>query len=204
MDFSSLAGKSFLAAVVFAGASATNLMAAETNAVAPRPAAWASPLPGQPGLPNLNKVSDDLYRGAQPEKEGFATLKKMGVKTVVNLRTHHSDRKDCQAAELDYVHITAQAREAEDQEVVDFLKVVSDPARQPVFVHCWHGADRTGLMSAVYRVVVQGWDKEEAIREMTQGGYRFHKVYQNLVEYIRNLDVEAIKKAAATRPSPSP
>ena len=46
-----------------------------------RPAEWAKPV-SMPGLPNLHKVSDSLYRGAQPEPEGFVNLKAMGIKDI--------------------------------------------------------------------------------------------------------------------------
>ena len=82
---------------------------AAPSATSERPARWAIPIRDQPGLPNLHKVSETLYRGAQPEEEGFETLKTMGIKTVINLRTLHSDRKECDAAGLNYVHITVQA-----------------------------------------------------------------------------------------------
>ena len=186
-----------LLAVVLAAMAVSCTPQESTPAVEPenadRPARWAVPIEGKPGLPNLNKITDRLYRGAQPKDEGFAQLKAMGVKTVINLRTFHSDRKECEKAGLDYVHIACQAWEGEDDEVVDFLKVVTDPARQPVFFHCQHGADRTGTMCAVYRIVVQDWKKEDAIKEMTDGGYDFHPIWQNLIEYLQELDVEAIK-----------
>ena len=124
-----------------------------------RPANWATPLQGKPGLPNFHQVSDTLYRGAQPEEEGFAELKKMGIKTVVNLRTFHSDRDECAEAGLDYIKINMQAWEGETEEIVDFLKIVTDPEKQPVFVHCQHGADWTGTVCAFYRMAIEGWSK---------------------------------------------
>ena len=158
-----------------------------------RPTGWATPIHGLPGLPNFYKVDDGLYRGAQPEEEGFAQLKKLGIKTVVNLRSLHSDRSECEKHGLDYVKITAQAWEAEEEEVVDFLKIATDPDRKPVFVHCQHGADRTGLMVASYRIVEMGWTKEEAIREMKDGGFGYHTIWKGLLTYIRELDVSALK-----------
>ena len=158
-----------------------------------RPEEWASAVDAGRDLPNLHKLSDELYRGAQPEEAGFSGLKNLGVRTVVNLRTFHSDRDECRDAGLEYVHIPVQAWDGEDDEVVEFLEVVSNPDNQPVFVHCMHGADRTGVMSAAYRIVVQGWSKEEAIREMTEGGFGFHGVWQNLIDYVEELDVEGIR-----------
>ena len=145
-------------------------------------------------MPNLHRVTPNLYRGAQPEDEGFAELKAMGIKTVVNLRFMHSDRSETKTAGLDYVKVAEEAWEAEDDETLAFLKIAIDPARQPVFVHCQHGADRTGTSIAAYRIVVQGWSKEEAIREMTEGGFGFHSIWTNLIRYLENMDVEKMRR----------
>jgi len=61
-------------------------------------------------------------------------------------------------------------------------------------IHCKHGADRTGLIVAMYRIVFQNWTKEQAIDEMTQGDFGFHQIYSNIIDFIRNVDVENIKK----------
>ncbi|MHC4714041.1 MAG: fused DSP-PTPase phosphatase/NAD kinase-like protein [Planctomycetota bacterium] len=169
----------------------------EINAAgrSPRPAEWAQPIE-KPGLPNFFKVSDNLYRGAQPTAEGFRELEKMGVKTVVNLRSFHSDRDELEGTALGYVHVWAKAWNAEDEDVVKFLKVVADKSKAPVFVHCQHGADRTGMMVAIYRIIIQGWTKGAAVKEMTEGGFGHHKIWANLVDYVRELDVEDIKKQA--------
>jgi protein tyrosine/serine phosphatase len=161
-----------------------------------------------PGLPNLCKVSESLYRGAQPTAGGFRELKKMGIKTVVNLRSFHSDRDEIGETGLAYEHIYMKSWNAEDEETVRFLQIVADPARGPVFVHCKHGADRTGTMCAIYRVAVEEWTPEEAVEEMTQGGFGFHSIHRSLVGYIRGLDFDEMKERAgleeaATKAAPS-
>jgi len=148
-----------------------------------------------PGAPNLHKVSDDLYRGAQPTAEGFRGLQQLGIRTVVDLRAFHDDKDELGGVPLEYVHINSHAWNAEDEDIVAFLKVAADKSRAPVFVHCLHGADRTGTAVAAYRIVVQGWSKEEALMEMTQGGFNFHG-WPNLVSYIRKMDVERIRREA--------
>ena len=181
-----------------AGQSGTTTLAAARQ----RNARWAVPLQ-RPGLPNFNKVSDDLYRGAQPTPEGIRELKKLGVKTIVNLRLLHSDRDEIKKAGLDldggdigYERIRMEAWDADEDEVVRFLEVMADPARRPVFVHCKHGADRTGMMCAVYRVVFQGWSKEDAVDEMRNGGYGYHAIWRGLPKFVIAMDVEKMKREA--------
>lgn len=156
---------------------------------------WAQRLE-LPGLPNLHKVCDELYRGAQPTAEGMKELEKLGVKTVVNLRFLFSDRDELKGTSLGYEHINMTTFWPVEADVVRFLRIVTDPNRTPVFVHCQYGADRTGVMVAVYRIAVQGWSKDEAIEEMTKGGFGHHAIYKNLVEFIRELDIDQIKRAA--------
>lgn len=148
-----------------------------------------------PGLPNLHKVSKDLYRGAQPTSEGMKELEKLGIKTVINLRAMHSDRDEMRGIALSYEHINVTTWNIKDKDVVHFLQIVTDPNRTPVFVHCQHGADRTGTMCAVYRIIIQDWSKDEAIEEMTKGGFGYHSIWQNLLDYIRNLDIYTLKHA---------
>lgn len=171
------------------------MSAPATNAVDPRPAAWAKLL-NKPGLPNLHLVNDRIYRGAQPTAEGFQELAKLGIKTVINLRAFHTDVDELKGTGLSYEPIPMKTWHAEMEDVVKFLSIVTDTNKTPVFVHCQHGADRTGTMNAIYRIVVQGWTKEQAIREMTQGGYGFHEVWANLITFIKELDVDAIKRRA--------
>jgi protein tyrosine phosphatase (PTP) superfamily phosphohydrolase (DUF442 family) len=170
---------------------------AETSP-ANRPTHWAKPIHME-GLPNLHKVSDILYRSAQPSAEGMKRLKAMGIETIVNLRSFHSDRNEIGETGLAYEHIYMKAWHAEEEDAVKFLQIVINPKRSPVLVHCQHGADRTGTMCALYRVAVQGWSKEEASKEMMQGGFGFHGIWENLIQWINGLDIEGIKKKAGIK-----
>ena len=182
--------------------SSTLLMMAvlSASAAADKPAAersskWAQPIE-MAGVPNLHKVSETLYRSAQPSSEGMKNLKKLGVKSIVNLRSFHSDRDELGETGLAYEHIYMKAWHPEEKEAVRFLQIVTDQKRGPVLVHCKHGSDRTGVMCALYRIVVQGWTKKEALAEMTKGGFGFHEVWVNLPGWIADLDIERIKKKA--------
>jgi len=167
-----------------------------------RPASWAQPVVNA-GIPNLFKVSDTLYRSAQPTDEGLRNLQELGIVTVVNLRAFHSDRDELDPdVGLEDIHMKSWHPERED--AVTFLRIVTEPERAPVLLHCQHGADRTGAMIAIYRIAVQGWSKDDAIREMKDGGYGFHKVWGNLTEWLQDLDVESLREEAGIAPPLSP
>jgi protein tyrosine phosphatase (PTP) superfamily phosphohydrolase (DUF442 family) len=141
-----------------------------------------------PGVRNFAEVSKDkLYRSAQPTPEGFKTLKEQfGIKTIVSLRAIHSDRSETEAVGLRYYRISFKPWHPEPEDVVQFLKIVTDAQNQPVLVHCQHGADRTGTMVAIYRMYLQGWFTEDAIGEMSRFG--FHTIWSNLQEFLRGDD----------------
>ena len=181
--------KCFLAAVLFL-AMVVVLQAQETTN---RPANWARPL-ALPGITNCYQVTTNLYRGAQPTAEGMARLKALGVKTVINLRALHSDKDEVAGTGLKSVRFETKPWHAEEEDVVGFLQAVTDTNNLPVFVHCQRGADRTGMMCAMYRIVVCDWTKQEAIAEMKDGGFAFSPVWKNLVRYIEKADIADIKR----------
>jgi protein tyrosine/serine phosphatase len=168
---------------------------AQTNEVKTRPANWASPL-NEPGLSNFYKVTTNLYRGAQPSAQGMKELKSMGVKTVLNLRSFHSDQHLVSSGDMKLARLHMKPWHAEDEDVVAFLKIASNTNNLPLFVHCQRGADRTGMICAMYRVVICGWTKEDAIKEMKEGGFHFNPGWENLVDYVNKADVEGLKKRA--------
>ena len=138
-----------------------------------------------------------MYRGAAPTAEGIQQLKKLGVRTIVDLRDSGVP-DEVQGTGMTYVRIPATAWQPEEEDVVQFLQTITDAGRLPVFVHCQRGADRTGMMCAVYRVAIQGWSKDEAIDEMTHGGFGFYSGWRNLIQYIRDLDIQRVKQSAVT------
>ncbi len=176
-------------------------------AAGPRWENWATPVAAHPGLPNLYRVNSFLYRSAQPTTEGFVFLGTQPslangdrpIKTVISLRAFHDDAPLISTpAGLRLEQIRFHTWHPEDEDVVQFLRMVTTPALQPVLVHCEHGSDRTGTMVAVYRIVVEGWTKAQAIDEMLHGDYGFHSFWQYLLpRYIEKLNIDAIKAEVA-------
>ena len=139
---------------------------------------------GLPGLTDVGRVAPGIFRGAQPKPEGYATLKAMGVRTVINLRTRHGERKAVEAAGMRYVEIPMNFWKDVDPEAVrKALSVMTDNANQPVFLHCSRGKDRAGAVVAVYRMEVDGWSEAEAEAEMEAFG--FHEIWSQLKKFVR-------------------
>ncbi len=165
---------------------------------APRPEHWAKPIK-LAGVPNFYQVSEELYRSAQPTAEGFKELEKFGIKSVIDLRGGKYDQKYMAGTNLKYFPIPSKASQVQEEDLLKFLKIVSNPDDEPYLVHCHYGADRTGLFVAVYRIVIQNWSKEEAIREMQQGGFGFNNTYTNIVKYLQIFDPEKFRRALTSK-----
>lgn len=169
----------------------------------PRSETWATPVSAHPGLSNLHRVNATLYRSAQPTRDGFVFLSAhpslshadAPIKTVVSLRTFNDDAPLLpEASGLHVEQIRCKTWHPEDEDIVKFLRIAITPTLQPVLVHCLHGSDRTGIMVAIYRIAYQGWAKAQAMDEMVNGGFGFHPMWHNLLHYIDELDIDAIKE----------
>lgn len=178
------------------------LQAAEpVVSTATRPSAWATPVIAA-GAPNLHRITPLLYRSAQPTKAGFKSLEALGVRTVIDLRAYHSDRREAKGTGLRLVDLDIQTWKVAERDVVEVLKRLRRHEDGPFLVHCLHGADRTGVMMAMYRMVEQGWSKEEALREMHAGGYGFHPVWKNIVTLVEKTDVESLSRKVGAAAGP--
>ncbi len=168
--------------VVKSGGSAT---------VSQRPGTWATPVHSE-HLKNFYKIDDKVYRSGQPHKKGFQELATLGIKNVLSFRDYHSD-EDGKDLGLSLYRVKMDAGDITTEKVVEALRIIKN-SDGPILIHCWHGSDRTGLVSAMYRIVFQDWSREEAIDELMHGGYGYHSLYKNIPEFIRQADIETIKK----------
>jgi len=131
------------------------------------------------GVPNFEKVNDQVYRGAQPTSEGFKALAGMGVKTVIDLRLigEHSQAEEAgwvKSAGMNYVSIPLKGMSAPPEaEVAKILAMLNEPSAGPVFVHCRRGADRTGTIVACYRIAHDHWENRKALSEAREMGMSF-------------------------------
>jgi protein tyrosine/serine phosphatase len=142
-----------------------------------------------PGLSNVGRVAPGVLRGAQPGKDGYATLKALGVRTVIDMRTSDSEKFQVEAAGMRAIAVPIEmTREGLKEKVDKVVALMADPANQPVFVHCRHGQDRTGIVVAAYRMIQQGWSLTDAETEMQAFG--FNDVWVNFKKFIRQYGAQ--------------
>lgn len=163
-------------------------------------------------IDNFAKVDDDYYRGAQPDRSDYAELARLGVKTVIDLQSDGKQREKglVEQAGMSFYRIPLTTTERPpDAAVKQFLSLVNDPAKQPVYVHCAGGQHRTGVMTAVYRMTKYGWSEDKAYDEMKQ--YKFetfigHPALRSFVHdfYSKLTPVKSPILAAAPLPASDP
>jgi len=129
-------------------------------------------------IDNFGRVSELYYRGSQPNGRDYADLAALGIKTIIDLQEYGKaeERGMVEKAGMQYVNIRMNTRvNPTEAQIAQFLSIVNDPARQPVYVHCAGGRHRTGVMTALYRMTKEGWTSDQAFKEMKQ--YRFGADY---------------------------
>jgi uncharacterized protein (TIGR01244 family) len=126
-------------------------------------------------IDNFGRIDANYFRGSQPKGQDYADLAALGVKTLINLTSDDADESEASMAKsagLKYLQIPMTTRVVPTaDEITTFLKAVTDPASQPVYVHCVGGRHRTGVMTAIYRMTLDKWTGQQAFKEMKQ--YKF-------------------------------
>src|SRR5258707_5007646 len=143
------------------------------------------------GVPNEGKISEALLRGAQPSAQGLAELKKLGITTIVDLRGNSGpvarERAQAETLGMRFIDIPVSGwSPPSNAQVAEFLKLFQQDPAQKVFVHCYFGRDRTGVMVAAYRMSQQNWTPDQAIEEMYSFGFHYHW-YPAMKSYVRKF-----------------
>jgi len=140
------------------------------------------------GVPNLRQVEPGVWRGGQPNNEGWIYLKSLGIKRSIKLNTKEegSDKEAISNGieviylPIDYLH---QVILKPNSRLVD--KAVLAISNDGTYIHCLHGHDRTGLIVGIYQFKIKKWKKDKAESEMIE--YGFHKELYGLWRYWEHL-----------------
>lgn len=147
------------------------------------------------GIRNFHEATPWLYRGGQPTAEGLLLLKETGIKTVVSFRwgqkTIAAEKAAVESLGMKFISLPMYYWKLPGLEITEeFLAIVDDRSNWPMFVHCFHGADRTGLLMAIFRIKRQGWHVDDAYREMKDRGFHRFRIRHfkwKLYQYARSL-----------------
>lgn len=138
-------------------------------------------------LPLFHNVDENFARGSQPLRGGIGTLKRLGIKTLIDLRSIYDHTDDVKAAAeiagLGYEWVPMSVwNPPTDEEANRFVSLVTDTSNGPFFVFCADGLNRIGEMTAIYRVVYSNWTVEKALDEADELG--FNPYYYTLRSYV--------------------
>ena len=183
-----------LTAVLAAPVLAQEASAPIPAAAAVRPVQWAEPVEME-GVSNLHRISPTLYRSEQPTALGMKNLERLGIRTIINLRAFNDDKDEVKGTSLRTERVKILTWRIDDKHVIEVMRMLKKAENGPFLIHCQHGADRTGLMSAMYRVLEQGWTPEDALTELIDGGYGYHSMWKNIARYVRSVDAASLREA---------
>jgi len=131
-------------------------------------------LPAQQGIGNFGKISDKLYRGAQPDAPALKSLSQLGVKTIIDLRMANdvwrAEPTQAQANGILYTNIPFRGLGRPTDEQISQVLALIETLPGPVFIHCEHGCDRTGTVIACYRIRHDRWSNDTAFKEAARYG----------------------------------
>jgi protein tyrosine/serine phosphatase len=144
---------------------------------------------------NFHQVEPYLFRGGQPGREGFLALKEMGIKTVVCLRwgkkVIHAEKASVESLDMTFISIPLNYWNLPKSDTVEhFLGLIDDADKHPLYVHCLHGSDRTGILFAIFRMFRQGWTFAQSYDEMRKFGFHRFRL-QNFKWWLRKFTREA-------------
>jgi protein tyrosine/serine phosphatase len=161
-------------------------------------------------LPLFYRVDQQYTRGSEPAHGGVEMLTKLGVRTVVDLRSTYDRTEEIQIATeragLTYHWLPLSVWEPpNDTQVSEFMSLVGDVSKGPFFVFCTDGLHRTGEMTAIYRIVHDNWDIRRALAEMDEIGFNpyYYSMRNYVWSYARRFRRGSVTKEAS-RPRANP
>ncbi|GLI53857.1 dual specificity protein phosphatase family protein [Thermodesulfovibrio yellowstonii] len=125
---------------------------------------------------NFHEITPgEAYRSAQLDRDELEYyIKKYNIKSILNLRGENPDApwyiEELQvSSELNVKHYDialSATRKLTDREIHKLIEIFKSAPR-PILIHCKSGADRSGLIAAIWKVVVDGVSESEAKKQLT-------------------------------------
>lgn len=158
---------------------------------------WATPVKQDA---NLYRIDDKLYRSEQPVADDGDAIEKLGIKSVINLRYFDRNDNDTHLKNrgLTLLNRPLRSWRIKPEDIAQTLYLIEKQQQQgAVLIHCYHGADRTGLISGMYRIIYQGWTVADAKEEMLHGPYGYHSIWKNIANLFIEKTVKQVRQHLA-------
>ena len=108
---------------------------------------------------NLHQISPEMWRSNQPNPRQVAEhAAERGIRTIINLRGESTkgyyllEKEACEAAGIVLVDFQVFSRDTPEVETIEAAQALFEDIAYPALMHCKSGADRAGLMSALYMI----------------------------------------------------
>ena len=144
-----------------------------------------------PGVTNFARVETTIACAGATTPGAVAGIKKMGYASIINLRQASEPGADIEgeaaaakAASINYVHLPFNAASPDPAVVDTFLKAVTAPANQPVFLHC-ASANRAAALWMIKRIQVDKWDADRAGAEAAALGLTSSALKTFALDYVQ-------------------
>ncbi|HFC8497750.1 TPA: tyrosine-protein phosphatase [Neisseria subflava] len=164
----------------------------DSGSKAVRSERWATPVKHDA---NLYRIDDKLYRSEQPVAEDGEAIVKLGIQSVINLRFFdRNDDDHLKAHGLTLLNRPLLSWSIKPKEIAEILYLIEKQQQNgAVLIHCYHGADRTGLIAGMYRIIYQSWSVDDAKAEMQHGPYGYHSIWKNIANLFTEEKVKQVK-----------
>ncbi len=139
----------------------------------------------------FDRVSGEIYRGGAPSADDLKLMSDIyNMKTILSLDGNIGDSIAPTVKSLGMSHIVIPISGSHTFDLMKYLQnhIVSILTNnQPIYVHCRHGSDRTGMAIALYRIDHDGWSQDDALREALSFGFgdkldnRTEKLYRSII-----------------------
>jgi protein tyrosine/serine phosphatase len=148
-------------------------------------------------------VPGKIYRSGQPSQGQFDEwMKQYGFRAILSLRfgvpPYEEELAELYGVKLYHIPFSATKGLGKGQ-WEEIRTILTDESNLPVLIHCHGGGDRSGIVTALYRVEIQGWPLDKALKEMNRHYHvplRYPVLQRQLREYFGERSEGALAREA--------
>ena len=149
---------------------------------------------------NFHKIDENMYRSNMPTPQRIKKYKKLGIKTIINLRGGKKDggwfleKKACEQNGIELVNLVARSRAAPDKNMIFKANAVFNSIKYPALIHCKSGADRAGIIAFLFKVLKSKENPEVAKKQLSLKYLHIKHAKTGILDAFCDLYIKYYKK----------